>query len=61
MEHFLNQHERNHQTVNKIVAMLEERLNKFRIMNDDPDANQLLRGRIAEIKTLLKIINAGAI
>ena len=38
----------------KIQEFLKERLQRLRIQNDDPECSPLVRGRIAELKTLDK-------
>jgi len=52
----LSEHELSHPSVIKIKELLEQRLNKYRIKNDQFNADQSTRGRIAEIKSLQKII-----
>ena len=40
----------------KILEYFEERLIELRIKNDNPKADRLTRGRIAEIKTFTKLM-----
>lgn len=43
-------------SVQKIVKYFEDRLIELRLANDDPRADRLTRGRIAEIKTFNKAL-----
>jgi len=49
-------HEQLENSVVKILALIDERLQKHREANDDPRAEPELRGNIAELKQLKKII-----
>jgi hypothetical protein len=52
----LSEFELNQAGVIKTIAFLEARLQATRIANDSPKADPLLRGRIAELKHLLKVL-----
>lgn len=53
----LSDFELNQPGVAKIVGLLEDRLVKHRLANDSFDADMSTRGRIAEIKYILKVLN----
>jgi len=56
-EPLLNDFELQHEGVQKILHYFEARLIELRIQNDNPKADRLTRGKIAEIKSFNKIIS----
>jgi hypothetical protein len=56
----LTEYELNTPSVIKIITYLEDSLAAYRVMNDSPNADPLLKGRIAEIKRTLKKIKPTA-
>jgi hypothetical protein len=52
----LSAYELNQPGIIKLVAYLEDRLVKHRVANDSFSADPSLRGRIAELKILLKAL-----
>ena len=50
----LSEFELNQPGIIKLVKLLEYRLAKHRIANDNVDASRLLRGKISELKYLFK-------
>lgn len=53
----LSEYELNQSGIIALVGFLEDRLAAHRIANDNVDSDPLLRGRIAELKFLLKRFN----
>jgi len=56
----LASHEQIERGVVKILELIDERIQKHRESNDNPDADPLLRGNIAELKAIKKLILAKA-
>ena len=52
----ISDYELNQPGIIKLMAFMEDRLVKHRIANDSPTADPSLRGRIAELKFLFKML-----